>query len=133
MGKKGKWDSIAFVLAVLIMGVVAFGAIVKPESIGDFIRDFWKAFFALIAIPLLVIFWWEWGVEVSKKRFYFWCGFVVFAAAVTIWSLCSLNRERPMIDKVYSLVMPFWFLAVGLIPIIKYIKAQRSKQVKKNK
>jgi hypothetical protein len=131
MGKKGKWDSIAFVLAVLIMGVVAFGAIVKPESIGDFIRDFWKAFFVLIAIPLLVIFWWEIGGEISKKRFYFWCVFVVFAAASTVLGLCTLKSERTMIDKAYSLVMPLWFLAVGLIPIIKY-KAQSSKQSKNN-
>lgn len=136
MKKKSHWfDSIAFVLPFLIMVTGVFGLIVKPESIGQFIADFWSAFAVLIAIPVLVVFWWEWDVEVykiSKKRFYFLCGFVVCAAALTVFNLCTLKNESRMIDKAYFLVMSLFLLAEGVILIIKYIKAQRSKQSENN-
>ena len=134
MDKKSKREFIIFFLAVFVMAIWSFGA-AQPGSIGDFSRYFGKAFSVLIVIPLLVVFWWEIDIDISKiskKRFYVWCALVACGAALAIWSMYSLKRERPMIDKAYSLAIPLWVLGVALIHIIKYTKAQRSKQSENN-
>ena len=126
MAKKKEYEFILFLLFVLFMGTFAFGQIVKPESVGGFIVDFWRVFWMLFIIPGLVIAWPDIDVQVSKiskKRVYLLWVIVVWAAAMTVWGLCWLARERTIIDKVWSIMMPLWVLAMSLIYIIKYRKA----------
>jgi hypothetical protein len=68
MSNKSEWQFIVCAILFIVMGVIAFGSIVGPDSVRDFVRDFRKALFVLVAIPLLVIVWWDTHVQASKKR-----------------------------------------------------------------
>lgn len=127
MSNKSQWPFIGFVILFVIMGVMAFGSIVEPDSVRDFIRDFRKVLFVLVAIPVFVIVWWDTNVKPSKKRLYVFCVFAVWAAATTLWSLWLLRRSTgTIIDKAYSIAMPLWLLAMSLIQVIKYAKATKA-------
>ena len=125
MSNKSQWPFIGFVILFVVMGVMAFGSIVGPDSARDFAMDLAKVLFVLLVIPILVIVWWDTHVQASKKRLYVFCVFAVWAAAMTLWSLWGLLRrpERTIINKAYSIAMPLWLLAMSLIYLIKYTKA----------
>jgi hypothetical protein len=134
MSNKSEWQFIVCAILFIVMGVIAFGSIVGPDSVRDFVRDFRKALFVLVAIPLLVIVWWDTHVQASKKRLYVFCVFAVWAAATTLWSLWLLRRSTDMIiDKAYSIAMPLWLLAMSLIQVIKYTKATKARTDQNNK
>ncbi|UCF43269.1 MAG: hypothetical protein JSV99_11980 [Planctomycetota bacterium] len=137
MAKKKEYEFIFFVLLVLFMGGLAFGPIIKPEGVGDFILDFGQVFCLLIMIPALVIAWREdidvRGRKISKKRVYPLWVIVVLAAAMTVWGLCSLAGERRIMDKAWFIMMPLWLLAMSLIQLTKYRKAGKARADQDNK
>lgn len=133
MAKKREYEFIMFVLLIVIIGGIAIGPIIKPESVGEFIHDFVGVSLLLTIVPVLIITWRNTSVQISttsKKGLYYWWGLavlLVLAAGLHIWNIRGVVRgEEKIMEKAVDIMFPLYLCAWTFIYIVKYIRGGRA-------